>query len=256
MTSATYVYCIVRCARKPRAGHGSPTGLPGSTRLAVDELVDGLWLVTASVPLDQYGPRVLEASLRDLEWVSAIALAHEAVVEYFAHLRGATVVPMKLFTMFSTLGRAVAELQRKRGALDRIFERVQGCDEWGVRVTRGEVRHRGGRSPTPRTGGAFLTARKQARESATKARRAAAEVAELAFASLAGLARDQRRREEDTAAGAVPLLDAAFLVPSRRRAQFHAAARRLARDVARSGGRMTLTGPWPPYNFVGTQERA
>ena len=31
-----------------------------------------------------------------------------------------------------------------------------------------------------------------------------------------------------------------------------AAARRLARDVARSGGRMTLTGPWPPYNFVDT----
>jgi hypothetical protein len=47
-----------------------------------------------------------------------------------------------------------------------------------------------------------------------------------------------------------PLLDAAFLVPVRRRARFRALAERAAEDVLQRGGRLTLTGPWPAYNFV------
>jgi hypothetical protein len=47
-----------------------------------------------------------------------------------------------------------------------------------------------------------------------------------------------------------PLLDAAFLVPTGKRARFQAAARRLAQACARAGADLTLTGPWPAYNFV------
>ena len=55
-------------------------------------------------------PEHLEARLRDLDWVSEIALAHEAVVEHFARARGAVVVPMKLFTMFSSMDKAIADV--------------------------------------------------------------------------------------------------------------------------------------------------
>ena len=106
MTSrATYVYCLVRSARTLSSSR-VPPGLPGAARPEVTALSDGLWLVTASVPLDRYGPGALEPALRDLDWVGAVALAHEAVVEHFARVKGSTVVPMKLFTMFSTLERS------------------------------------------------------------------------------------------------------------------------------------------------------
>ena len=49
---------------------------------------------------------------------------------------------------------------------------------------------------------------------------------------------------------APPLLDAAFLVPAPRRTRFKATARKLAAAGARSGTEITVTGPWPAYNFV------
>lgn len=87
----------------------------------------------ASVPLAQYGPGALEASLRNLEWVSEVALAHEAVVEHFVQLRGVLVVPMKLFTMFSTVERARAGLSPEETeavglALMRLEETVREID--------------------------------------------------------------------------------------------------------------------------------
>ena len=51
-----------------------------------------------------------------------------------------------------------------------------------------------------------------------------------------------------------PLLDAAFLVPVRRRARFRAAAADAARQVTQQGAQFTVTGPWPAYNFVSVSE--
>jgi hypothetical protein len=212
-----------------------------------------LWMVKADVPLERYGPGPLEASLRDFDRVAAVALAHEAVVEYVARMQGAAVIPMKLFTMFSTEERAAAEMRRRKRALDRVFDRIAGCEEWGVRVLRREGGATPARVARPRTGTAFLAARKQARDESTRVARAASEAADAAFASLSALARDGRRRTGDDAGTQAPLLDAAFLVPSRTRARFHAAAARIAKDVQDSGARMTLTGPWPPYNFVSAE---
>jgi hypothetical protein len=256
MTSAVYVYCIVKGARKPSTAR-LPAGLPGADRPAAHPVGTGLWLVAASVPLAQYGTEALEPSLRDLEWVGSIALAHDAVVAGAAATRGATVIPMKLFTMFSTLDRAIAAMKARRRELARVFRLIAGCEEWGVRVLRDSSRS----SPpamkisTPAgSGTAFLAARKQARDESRLAAQAAAEAADAAFDSLAAIARDGRRRVDAGPVDGRPLLDAAFLVPARGRRRFRAAAQRLARDLARRGGRLTLTGPWPPYNFVSAAE--
>jgi hypothetical protein len=257
MISAVYVYCIVKSPRRPSTVRAA-SGLPGAGPVTLHEIAPGVWLVAAAVPLAQYGPAALESSLRDLEWVSDIALAHEAIVEHFARLRGSTVVPMKLFTMFSTMERAGAEMKRRRRELARVFERIEGCEEWGVRVMRdGRTAARGASAmprARPESGAAFLAARKQARDESRLALLAAAEAANVAFESLSGIARDGRRRSDDVPAEAKPLLDAAFLVPARSRKRFHALAERLARDVALRGAQLTLTGPWPPYNFVGAEE--
>jgi hypothetical protein len=249
MSRVIYLYCVVRSDRKPRAS-GVPPGLPGAERPTVVKLEDQLWLVTASVPLDRYGSEPLADSLRNLDWVASIALAHEAVVEYFVRAPGAAVIPMKLFTMFSTDARAAAEMQKRRGELDRVFQRIDGCEEWGVRVTRAPVRAAPRKATGSITGAGFLAARKQARDHARNAALATADAADAAFLSLAQIAREGRRRTTEPAGVPAPVLDAAFLVPAQHRARFHAAAERLAKEVAKTGGEMTLTGPWPPYNFV------
>jgi hypothetical protein len=255
MSQAVYVYCIVRRARRPVSA-GAPHVLPGAGHVAVDRLGPGLWLITAPVPLAQFGPGALEPALRDVEWVGTVALAHQAVVEHFVRQRGASVVPVKLFTMFSAPERARSAFEQQALKLQRVFERIDGCEEWGVRVTPGLLRRAVPRASKPKTGTAFLAGRKQARDMAAEAAQALAEAAERAFSSLSKLAREQRRRHATPEGGVATLLEAAFLVPLRRRSRFHSAAERIADEVARTGGQMTLTGPWPPYNFVAGEDGA
>ena len=250
MATATYLYCLVQSARKPSVAR-VPRGLPAATPAVPAQLAERLWVVHSEVPLDQYGPGPLEVSLKDLDWVSRIALAHEAVVEYFAALPGATVIPMKLFTMFSNVERALAGMRGQRAELKRVFARLAGCEEWGVRVLRSE-RQKQATAARPSTGTAFLAARKQARDDARTAMLAAATAADAVYASLAEIAAEHRRRSNEAPGVVAPLLDAAFLVPTRRRARFHSAAQQVARQVSETGAQMTLTGPWPPYHFVGS----
>ena len=246
---ATYLYCVVRSVRKPSAAR-SPAGLPGGGKPSVLRAGQSLWLVVSQVPLDRYGPEPLEKSLRDLEWVAGVAVAHEAVVEHFARAQKTTVVPMKLFTMFSSVERAADEMARRREEIDAVMKRIAGCEEWGVRVMRSTQPA----GPTPvsdaTSGTAFLAARKQVRDRALAAAQQAASAAAVVFDELSPLARDARRRTDSPVNAVPPLLDAAFLVPVGKRARFRMAARRAARKCAASSASMTLTGPWPAYNFV------
>ena len=249
---ASYVYCVARTARKPVVSR-APAGLPGAAAPRVLDAGSSLWIVCASVPLATYGPGALETSLRDLAWVGDIAVAHESVVEHFATRKNVTVVPMKMFTMFSSDDRALEEMRSRRRDILAVARRIAGCEEWGVRITRRppDVARVHAESTRPTSGSAFLAARKEARDLARGVARAATESAERAYDSLSAISRDARRRDA-APAGAVapPLLDAAFLVPAARRSRFKAAARRLAATAATAGTEMTVTGPWPAYNFV------
>ena len=246
---AAYLYCVVRSARAPRMGR-VPDGLPGASRPAAVEAAPSMWLILTSVPLTEYGPDALESKLRDLDLVAELAVAHESVVEFFARASGVTVVPMKMFTMFSSVERAVDEMRGRRKEIDRVLDRVEGCEEWGVRVTARAPRVVRAASERPVTGTAFLTARKDARDATRMALRKSADAAALTFKELSTLAHEARQRRDAPPGAVAPLLDAAFLVPSRSRARFRTAAKRLARSCAQSGAALTLTGPWPAYNFV------
>jgi hypothetical protein len=255
--TAIYVYCVVRGA-KGLAPARVPRGLAGSSAASLVPLSPSVSLVVGEVPLELYGAEKLERALRDLDWVGTVAVAHEAVVEYFVRQSGVTVIPMKLFTMFSSRARAAAEMIRRRRELEEVFARLRGCEEWGVRVAGRRAAPRTKRPPgVPASGTAFLTARKQARDQAREDIRLAAEAAEAAYDVLAAHARDSRRRDDvPDAASAPPLLDAAFLIPASNRARFRAAARRAAAACAQAGAAMTVSGPWPAYNFVDGQREA
>jgi gas vesicle protein GvpL/GvpF len=256
--TATYVYCILHAARTPGMAR-APRGLAGATRPSIAPVTRSLSLVIATVPLASYGSGPLEASLQDMKWVADVAVAHEAVVEYFVRQAGITVIPMKLFTMFTSDARAIEETRSRGGDLEAVAKRIAGCEEWGVRIIRrapASPPQRRPRDAKPSSGAAFLAAKKEARDLARAAAHAAAEAAARAFTTLASIARDARRRDDvPEGASSPPLLDAAFLVPATRRARFKAAVRKLAVTNAKAGGEVTLSGPWPSYNFIQDEGR-
>ena len=251
--SAVYVYCVFRAAGRART-IGAPAGVPGATAPELHDIARGTWLATSTVPLDVYGPSNLEPRLLDLDWVAQVACAHEAVNEFFARATGAVVVPMKLFTMFSSLERAIEDVRARRKAIDVVVRRVSGCEEWGIRVTRLAGQEPSGDSSRPTTGAEFLKARKAARDAASTARTTAIVAADTAFDRLKRLSKAANRRSGGTEPGTnPPILEAAFLVPKRARATFTGEARRQTAILAKAGADLTLTGPWPAYSFVGEE---
>ena len=254
--NATYVYCVVSSPSRPAVA-GAPDGIPGATPPRPVPLGGKLWLIAAEAPGAMYGEQAVNAGLRDLDWVSRVAVGHERLVEHFTHGRGTTVIPMKLLTLFSSIESAREELLRQRDEIGRAVRRIAGCEEWGIRVFADPVgpvasARRGG-TPAVVTGSAFLASRKAARDAQRNLRSQTAAAAQQAYESLAGVTRRARLRPRGRDEGTTPpLLEAAFLVPTSSRARFKAAARKEAERCAAAGGRMTLTGPWPAYNFIGT----
>lgn len=252
--AAVYLYCLVRAPEEPSLA-GAPEGIPGASAPRVLPLWEGAWAVAAEVPLAEYGTESLNEKLSDFSWVADRALAHEAVVEHFGP--AGTVLPLKLFTLYSSQPRALDDLRGRSAEIEELFARLAGREEWGVRVLYDEARARreaaeavdvvGGEG----LGKSFLLRKKMEQESARNlAGEVAAEV-EAAFEDLARSAAEFRRRDSSGTGEARLLLDAAFLVPVERRPEFERAVEAWAGRLAGRSCNLTLTGPWPPYNFVG-----
>jgi hypothetical protein len=252
MSNGTYVYALVEGSRAPSMA-GAPPGLAGSGPLRSLPTGQGRWIVAADVPLDRYGEEPLARGLRDLEWVGACALAHEAVVEYLA--RRGSVVPMKLFTIFRHDARAIEDLAQARRTLDRAFRRIAGASEWSVRAFRAST-SRGsaaGKSPPAEalSGADFLRRKKEVRDRSRAAAATAAAAARTAHRALKKIARGAILKPPvDGEAGARLIVDAAYLVPDARRAKFRSEVKRQASRCRAAGCTLTLTGPWPPYHFI------
>jgi hypothetical protein len=270
----TYVYCLVRSGRRPTVSRRSTMrGVPGARETRAVPAGEGLWLIVASVPASDYGEGAITRGLQDLEWVGQRAMAHEAVVEQFLSARA--VLPMQLFTLFNSDERAIHHVDRQRGEIDAVLKRIEGRLEFGLRLMFDEqslrdaidARARGGaasagRAPrggivTLQEGSAYLARKRDLLDVQRVQLREARAAADRLFAALTRDAADARRRAatEQAAPGSRLLLDAAFLVSSSRARSFRAAVSRRAREIGTTGVVVSLTGPWPPYNFISPAAR-
>jgi len=277
-SSLTYVYCLVRSAGTPSLRH-VPSPVPGGRPvrlLAVPDAGFGRqasgsgakptvqgpepkardWLVVSSVSARHYDKAALDRGLQRLEWVGARALAHEAVVEHF--LSAPALLPMQLFALFTSDERAIQHVGRDRRRIGRILARIGGHLEWGLRVTLNSpvpesaprtTRHRG---LIPRSGAEYLSHKRDVRQRGRTRLERARRDAERAYRAIRQTAVAARRRTEveQAAPGSPVVLYAAFLVRAGSRRAFQASVRRHTRPLERAGMTVSLTGPWPAYNFI------
>jgi hypothetical protein len=273
----SYVFCLAQSARRPVVR--GITGMPGGTDLRAIDVGDRLWAIAQTVPAADYDEAAIARGLQELDWVSERAMAHEHVTERF--LSATALLPMQLFTMFTSDDRLVEHVRADRTRIARILKRLERKVEWGLRLTwdektaretvervhadlkgpprrnagsgRGTDTSRSGADlPGPRGGAAYL-ARKRDIQDVNKVQLAAARVeAERLYKKISRDATQALRRTsmERAAPGSRLLLDAAFLVPATKAAAFRAALRTHARPLRGSGVDVLLTGPWPAYNFV------
>lgn len=251
-----WAYCVLR------ADEPSPPQLIGVDGSSEVERVGAsdLAVLVSRVPRAEFGEGPLQENLNDIAWLERVARAHEAVQDQA--LQAATIVPLRMCTLFESADSVRQMLERERDSLATALEQLAGRQEWGAKVlidpelAGRAVRSQGGGDAVEDdgSGAAYMLRRREEREQREQADALAANVAELVHGrlgelSLAAVTRPPQNRSLSGHEGSM-VLNAAYLVDAAQVDELRARANDLNAAYADIGARIELTGPWPPYNFV------
>lgn len=244
--TATYVYCLVQSAAAPST-RGVPDSVPGAGVPRILAIDRNVWAVVADAPLDRFTGEALQHQLQDVEAVSRHALAHASVIEFF--FRRSPVIPLKLFTLFSSDEKTRDDVRRRLSQLKRMFAALRGREEWGVRIIVGEVEAESAR--TLDSGRDYLQVKKRLHDQTIAPSRASVREANRALKDLSRLALKTRKEDFPPAGRGRPYVTGgSFLVNASRRQAWKAHVARRQAALAAQGHRLEMSGPWPPYHFV------
>jgi hypothetical protein len=263
-----YAYGIQRADAGPLA---APAGIGGAAVECIE--AEGLRLVVSDVGGGDFTPAAFVDHLDDLEWVSANAEAHVAVLG--AALATGPVLPLRFGTVFADRRSAADVLRRHADDLHAEVDRLTGRCEWGAKALvdldaceRWIAEHAPGPTdatdatgatgataePVGTPGRAYLTRRRAQRATRDERRRLLLEIAGEVHDRLSALAVDARtdppqERQLSGHRGEM-ILNGAYLVDDDAAERLREAAAELTARHADQGVAVTITGPWPPHHFV------
>jgi Gas vesicle synthesis protein GvpL/GvpF len=242
----------------------------------------GLTALVSDVNMAEYGESALRENLENLDWLDEVAREHHYVID--AAVRLFPLLPVRLATVYSGDDALRSALAEHNAQLLDALHRVGGRVEWGVKAyaaaePEGTREHRAGpgtnradRAPEakdpdgPSPGGdaeagtgaglAYLKRRKAALSAGRESKAAAASGAQAVHADLTAKATDTRLHPPQSVQLSgirqPMLLNAAYLLEASDGVTFTAAVAGAA--SAHPELRIELTGPWPPYSFVGDDD--
>ncbi|MEW2433526.1 GvpL/GvpF family gas vesicle protein [Streptomyces caniferus] len=252
----SYVYVLGRAGTALETAAAQLTGVRDGSLRAVT--AGRLAALVSSVPADAFSEEGMKAQLENLTELEEIARRHHAVVE--AAGTHATVLPMRLATVYLDDARVRSMLEARGAEFDELLSLLEGHAEVGVKVyadARAAAKASPPDSPDPAAsqvspGRAYLQQRRARQRTHRDAYRAAGAVAEEVRVRASALARDRvvhRPQQGELASGTGEnIANEAYLVPTDRLPEFHRAVSAPADDVP--GVRVEITGPWAPYSFA------
>ena len=251
MSSGWYVYGVVDGDRE-LDGSGDGVRLVREGRVAA---------VVGPVPLREFDR--LDERLNDLAWLEEKARAHEAVLDRLVG-EGA-LVPLRFGAIYRRLDEVETLLRERGEEFEADLDRVRGRVELGVKgyadrtaLEDALAAERVGEPAGDGSGRAYLERRRVQRDVAGEASAMLAEAARAAHErllerSLAGTVSRPHSREL-SGRSEYMFLNGAYLVPVGDES-LQAEVTGLARAYAPLGITFEVTGPWPPYSFVGSDRR-
>ncbi|OAR22760.1 gas vesicle protein [Streptomyces sp. ERV7] len=247
-----YVYAVVRPFEE--ALPDGVRGLDGEPPRLIGH--GGLCAAASPVPAADFDAAPLRARLEDLDWLSATARAHQSVVAALSSVTCA--VPLRLATVCREESGVRRLLDSGRDRFVAALERLDGRVEWGVKVyaEAGSPEPATAPGAKPATGREYLRRRLGQRRAREDTWREAGALSRTLHRELSGQAEAERlHRPQNARVSGQPgenVLNAAYLVPRERSAEFVALVERHGAQVA--GVRVEVTGPWAPYSFAGTAD--
>ncbi len=260
MSSILYVYAI------GRAGHECPERVEAIDGSDVVRSVESGTLAAFFTPVDDvdFSQGVIDARAKDVEWLGGIGYRHQAVMT--ALMRGGTIIPLRAFTLFASEERLRAHVDAERAHFTRILERLEGKQEWTLRIEFDPQRWNDAlvnrvdalQSLTTEieqasSGKAFLL-RKKLDDAKKKASREAEQqvVGEIEQSVMTKLACESVAETRQQRSGAFPQIN--VLINRDEESRLHELRQELESQYTEEGVAVALTGPWPPYTFAGTMK--
>lgn len=211
---------------------------------------DGLVGLVSRVDLDEYGEGGLRRNLESIDWLETAARGHDAVVQAAAAL--APTAPMRLATIFRDDDGVRLRLSEQAERIHAVLDRVEGHEEWSVKVMTRAVEAEPERVGTGGSGADYLRRRKQEQESREQGLRDVHLVAERVHDALAAFAVATRRLAPQdprlTGHTGTMVHNGAYLVPRDLSDEFAAAVGEASAENREV--HVDARGPWPPYSFA------
>jgi hypothetical protein len=248
------VYGVINAAIEP----GTPQSGVDASR-PVHLLTEGAVAAAVSeVELKEFGEAQLREHLRDMNWVERVARAHETVLDQIR--AQATVIPMRMCTVYRSEAGVREMLRREAAALHQAIDHLEGKAEWGVKAFADPGRTAGAAPDEEEDaadevrGAAYMRRRRGEREQRENARQQLEEAVGEIHDRLCTLAGDGHvlppQRPEVSGHDGDMVLNGVYLVGDDDQERFHAEVQVLEAEFASLGLELELTGPWPAYNFV------
>ncbi len=261
--TAYYVYAIVG---KDSLSGELPEASVDSAYPLYQIPYQGLSAVVSLVSLAEFGEEELEQNLKDAVWLENTVRAHQAVLE--AILSQTALVPMRFCTLFLSEARVLEMVAAHAEEFAKTLANLADKQEWGVKVYYDEeflsrrIEETSQKIQTFKadiagksSGAAYFSKKKLEALIAEEVERACNSATQSSHDRLAARAVELRvlppQEKEVTGRKEVMGLNGAYLVAGEGMAAFHVQLEELGREYGPLGFEYELTGPWPPYNFVG-----
>ena len=189
--------------------------------------------------------RELESNMENLDWLALHSVRHQQVVGELA--QQTAIIPARFGTIFSGPEALRKDVAGRNAALKRVFKKIEGSDEWGVKVYA-EQKSTAVAEAEGRSGSEYL------KQKAARLKKRPDETALKEFADELGKVAADSAPTGKMSSGQPGLVwQATFLVPRTRRKQWEGV---LQEFVQRWSGsrRIEVNGPWPAYSFVSDAE--
>jgi hypothetical protein len=186
--------------------------------------------------------RDLAKNMQDLEWLAAVTTRHQEAISAIA--RAADILPARFGLEFSNDLSLRSHIETRRAALKADFQRLQGKQEWGVKVFA--------LPPAPLAKKKFRTGKEylQAKSALSRLVSGPPDPALSEFAEALESISDQVAEGGKFAAARRDLeFHKVLLLKRSDQAKLEALIRKYSRKWK---GRKSVecTGPWPPFSFV------
>jgi len=217
--------------------------------------------LASRVGLDQFDLSKLQAGTADVEWLSQVAVRHNAIVGRAA--RAGPALPLRMGVLFRSRESLLERIAQRASLISDFLRRLGDRQEWGAAIYLDESQAEQALAPAApqpvavaSAGGAgakYLAGRRerdQARRAVKERCRQQIEEAEAAlagkadsFSAIRPLPASLTGRREKM------VWNAAFLIVPTACPDWLDLADSLAHELAEKGLLLETTGPWPAYHF-------